>query len=204
MRLLRYASLLPTLAWATPVSIARQTSSAQIVGVSATGPGCGAGTFTTDLADDGQSITVGFDAYDTSVNPISSANREKFCDLTVTIRFPVACTALSLATTYHGFAQVDSGVTGRFSSFYSLSPGVLSGGGSPPTTLFTSAQYGGDGAVFTKQDLSSGTVSVRDANQSNVSFVVRSRVALIATTSANEGLAEVEDATIAITQQRRC
>ena len=202
MRLLNYVTLLPAVAWASPLAT-RQTTPAQIVSVSASGPGCAAGTFTTDLAPDGQAITVGFDAYDTSVNPSSSANREKFCDLTVTIRFPVACTAIGLATTYHGFAQVDSGVTGRFSSSYSISPGILSGG-NPPTTLFTSAQYGGDGAVFTKQDVTSGVVAVQSANQRNVSFVVRSRVALIAATSANSGLAEVEDATIAITQQRKC
>ena len=204
MRPFTYLSLLPSLAWASPLTLLPRQNQATITGVSFSGPGCTSGTTTADFATNGQSVTLGFDDYLTEINPGGTIRRELFCDVTVTLRFPIACTNVNLATTYHGFAQIDNGVTGRFTSQYTLSPGALNAGSSPPPSVFTSAQYGGVGQTYTKLDTASGSVTVRDANQRSVSLVVRTRVALTQQNSNAGAIASVEDANIEITSQSRC
>jgi len=204
MKFLSSFFVLPALALAGPLSRPRGSGQpARLLSVSTSGSGCPSGTVATETSPDGLVTTVGFDNYSTNIGPgVASENREKFCDLTVTVRFPLGCTAVSLATTYHGFAQLDSGVTASLTSSYTLSTGVLAGG-NPPTTVLSSTQFG-EGDVYTKQDPTSSTVIVRNANEQNVSFVARIRIFLVATNGTVAGLATADDATIAIARQSKC
>ncbi|KAK3313966.1 hypothetical protein B0H66DRAFT_567489 [Apodospora peruviana] len=195
-----------TTALALPSSQRAQTSNLAIIqSASFSGSGCPPNTYSIDLASDGQAITLGFDAYNTLVGPGSDpSDREKNCDLTLTLQYPIGCTAAKITSTYHGFAQLEQGVTGIFSSQYNISPGSISSGGSPPPATISRNGFGGAGNVYTKLDEARTKVNVRSANQRSVSFVVRSRVLLQANNGNVGGLLTEDDVSISIAQQSRC
>jgi hypothetical protein len=196
-------SFLPALALAGPLLVVpRADQQARITSVTPSGPGCPPNTFATETSQDGQVLTVGFINYTTGVGPgISPSDREKSCDLAIKVAFPVgACTSVDITTTYHGFIDLESGTSASFLRSYNLSPGTLTAGGNPPTAVYGA----GDGAVYTRADAEAGKVNVRNANEANVSFTVRTRLFVQASNNAATGLASVDDATIAITQQRKC
>ncbi|KAK0639175.1 hypothetical protein B0T16DRAFT_497314 [Cercophora newfieldiana] len=198
--------LLPCLAAATPL-ITRQTppsEPAQLVSFSATGSGCPSGSFSTDITDDGTVITYGFSSYQVEVGlGAPSSQREKQCDITLRVQFPVGCTTAQFKSTYHGYIQLDSGVTGTFNSQYSLSPGSLTGG-SPPSVTVTSAQYGGAGNPFLKDDFAGARVVVNSANQRVVTFTLRNRILLQANSQSVSGFMDESDVTISILNQAVC
>lgn len=195
------ALLLPALALAAPASlITRQASQIQIASVTASGGGCPQGSFSTDISPDGTTITFGFDSYQTFVGPQTS-QRELDCNIFLSLRFPLGCTSAAISTTYHGFVQLDSGVTGSFPASYNLSPGFLTG--STPATSFTSASWGA-GGVYTKLDSVSAKATINSPNQQNVNFEIRNRAFLQAPNSVASGTLTVDDATITIAQIKKC
>ncbi|KAK1764281.1 hypothetical protein QBC33DRAFT_547672 [Phialemonium atrogriseum] len=195
------ALLLPALALAAPTSLdPRQAGQIQITSVTASGAGCPQGSFSTSISPDGTVITFGFDSYQTLVGPQTN-QREEDCNIFLGLRFPVGCSSASISTTYHGFAQIDSGVTGTLQASYNLSPGSLTG--STPTTTFTSASWGG-GGVYTKQDTLTAKATINSPNQQNVNFEIRNRAILQASNSAVSGTLTVDDTTITITQIKKC
>ncbi|KAK3360644.1 hypothetical protein B0T25DRAFT_496618 [Lasiosphaeria hispida] len=203
MRYLSLLSLIPTLAIAGPTPRQATSQRALIISATSSGPGCPSGTITTDLTTDSQTITVGFDAYQVIVGPGAPQNeREKHCDVTVRLNFPVGCTAATIKTTYHGFAQLEGGVTGIFAPQYSLSPGQLTGG-NPPSAVISSAGFS-NGNVYTKEDITPARVNVASVNQQNVNLVLRTRLFLQASNQTVSGTLSSDDATISITQQARC
>lgn len=199
--------LLTTLALATPVPDRRQSSLARITSAALTGTGCPSDTFTSELSEDGQVITLGFDTYQTLVGPSADPDdREKTCDVAITINYPLGCTVASLSTTYHGFAQLEPGVTGTFAAQYNISPGSLSGDGASPFPVTVSSHgFGGDGNVFTKVDEEiNSRVEVRNQHQRDVQFVVRSRIFVQARNGDVGGLLTQDDITVAIDSQGGC
>ncbi|KAL1848002.1 hypothetical protein VTK73DRAFT_10215 [Phialemonium thermophilum] len=195
-------SLLTPLVGAIPVRDPRQSSQIQITGVSTSGSGCPQGSVSTNISPDGSVLTLGFDSYQTLVGPgASGSDREKNCDVFLTLRFPVGvCTAATLSITYHGFAEIESDVAGSLAASYTLSPG--SGGGNPPATTFTASNWSG-GGVYTRQDAVSASATIQNPNQRDVSLAVRTRLILSASNSGASGTLTADDATVAIAQ-RRC
>lgn len=194
--------LLPVLALAAPTLDSRATPQIQVSSIVASGTGCPQGSFSADISDDGTVITFGFDSYQTQVGTgIGGSEREKNCDIFLGLRYPLGCTSAVISTTYHGFAQLENGVSGGFPAAYNMSPGSISG--NPPETTFTSSEWA-NGGVYTKQDTILASTNVNSPNQQNVNFELRTRIRLNAANSNLNGVLSGDDATIAITQVKQC
>jgi hypothetical protein len=186
----------------TPSQRARDAQQVQVTSISVSGSGCPQGTITTDISPEGTVLTLGFDSYQTAVGPgVRGSDREKNCDVFITLRYPLGCTSTTVSTTYHGFAQLEDGVEGSFPATYSLSPGFVSGG--PPATTFSAGEWG-TGGVYTKLDEVAVKEDIRHANQRDVSFVIRNRIRLNAAGSDLSGTLTVDDATVIISDEKSC
>ncbi|PKS08514.1 hypothetical protein jhhlp_004899 [Lomentospora prolificans] len=187
-----------------PSLLSRQSDSqVRITAVTTTGDGCPAGSFSTNINAAGTVATLGFDAYQSFVGPgTSGSDREKHCELFVTLRYPLGCTAASLTTTYHGFATLQPGVSGVVASTYNLSPGSLTNG-NPASTVLSGVQWA-NGDVYTRNDVTSARVSVSSQQQRDVSFVIRNRLLLTAGSSSQEGAITADDVTLTVTGQSAC
>jgi len=204
MKSLATLLLTSTLALAGPLGT-RQASPAEIISSSVSGNGCPQGTFTSSISIDGQTLTYGFDDYSVSVGQGAPPDsREKTCDVTIRIRFPQGCTNARISSTYHGFAQLEQGVTGTFASQYNLSPGQILSGGNPPPATVSSAGFGGAGNVYTKADSAAARVNVVNQSQNVVTYIARTRVFTQSANGVAFGSLSVDDATINISQQSRC
>jgi len=193
--------LASALARATPTNSPRQTGLVRIIDINPQGPGCPAGSFSVSFSSDRSVASFGFTKYNTHVSPTDlSADRELFCDIFMTLRYPLGCTAAVLDTTYRGFAQLQNGVTGTFSRQYNLSPGTS--GQNPPATTFTSATFGGAGNSYTKEDMVAISENINNDNQRNVSLVARTRIFLVTSGSTLSGTLTDTNTTVAITQQQ--
>jgi hypothetical protein len=202
MKSLTALLLLPALAFAAPTLDTRAGPQIQVSSIVASGPGCPQGSFSADINDDGTVITFGFDSYQTQVGSgVSGSEREKNCDIFLGLRYPLGCTSAVISTTYHGFAQLENGVSGGFPATYSLSPGSISG--NPPETTFSSSQWS-NGGVYTKQDSILTTATINSPSQQNVNFELRTRIRLNGANSNLAGVLTSDDATIAITQVKQC
>jgi hypothetical protein len=68
-----------------------------------------------------QIVNLGFDKFQAYIGPgTSAADRSKSCNLILTLKYPPAYSFAVVSSTYHGYAQLDSGVAGKFSSAYIL------------------------------------------------------------------------------------
>lgn len=204
MRLLNALLALPALAAALPALVlpdisARQVTpdnQIQIIFATAFGPGCPPNTFSTQISPDGKVITFGFDSYQTNVGgDTPSSEREKFCDLSLVVKYPLGCSTATYTSTYHGFAILEPGVSGTFTSAYTLSPG--STGSNPPPKTLGSGEFA-NGGVYTKQDITTTTTCINTQNQRNVIFQARTRIFLIASNQTVFGTVTGDDATIAV------
>lgn len=96
-----------------------------------------------------QFITLGFDNFQAYIGPGTSLkDRSKNCNLLITLKYPVGYSYGVVSSTYHGFAQLDPGVTGSFSSIYFLSS-LLSSTFSTSTSILGGGTYS-DGNVYTQ------------------------------------------------------
>ncbi|KAK1751016.1 hypothetical protein QBC47DRAFT_308533 [Echria macrotheca] len=198
-------SLLFTSALGLATPVIRQTQPAQIISASVVGEGCPQGSFSTEISDDGQTISYGWDNYDVAVGPGADPNgREKTCDITLRINFPLGCTSARFSNTYHGFAQLDQGVTGTFSTQYNISPGQLVSGGNPPPATVSASGFGGAGNVYTKSDVAVGKINANAANQQVVTYIARTRMFVQGSNNTVFGTLSDDDYSFSITQQSRC
>lgn len=196
---------LPLLTLASPAPLTPRQSDSQvrITAITTTGDGCPSGTYSSSINEAGTVLTLGFDTYQSAVGPgVPGPDREKHCELFVTLRYPVGCTTASLTTTYHGFAILQQGVSGVVASTYNLSPGSLTNG-NPSSTVLSGAQWV-DGDVYTRNDVVAARAPVVSQQQRDVSFVVRNRVLLTAGDSSQEGVVTADDVTLSITGQASC
>ncbi|KAI1307482.1 hypothetical protein F5Y03DRAFT_405574 [Xylaria venustula] len=173
----------------------------QISSISASGNGCPQGSVSTELSPDRQVVTFGFDSFQTYIGPGTSiADRTKNCQLHLNLNYPGGFQYAVVQSTYHGYAQLDKGVTGTFYSTYYFSQ-------SPADTTTTTTSISGGvspwdfGDVYTKQD-SIPTASIIWSPCGATGILnVNNRIALTATNTSASGTISDDDATVALTQQ---
>ncbi|KAL0937098.1 uncharacterized protein CTRU02_206829 [Colletotrichum truncatum] len=202
-----FALLLPVLAVATAIPRAPTGASdtpdpkeIQIVSASFSGSGCPQGSVSTTISPDRTVITFGFDRFQTYIGPgLPVAERTKNCALHLSLKYPGGFQFAVVESTYHGYAQLEEGVTGAFFSTYFFSQDAGS-----TTTTQTSITGGGiwlDGQVYTKQD-SIPTASLIWAPCGATGILnINNRIALTSKNPKAYGSITDDDATVAFTQQ---
>jgi hypothetical protein len=104
-----------------------------------------------------------------------------------------------LESTYHGYAQLEKGVTGTFYSTYYFSQDAAA-----TTTTQTSITGGGiweQGQVYTKSDKIPTASYIYSPCGANGILNINNRIALTSTNSSASGSITDDDATVAFTQQ---
>jgi hypothetical protein len=196
------ALLLPALVAATPLQFndLPNPRDIQISGVSTSGNGCPQGTVSYDISPDRTVVTLGFDGFQTYIGPgTKPADRSKNCQIHLTLRYPSGWQFSVVDSTYHGYAQLDSGVTGTFYSTYFFSQDA-----SRTTTTQTTISGGGvwaNGQVYTKNDKVPTSSYVWAPCGANGILNINNRIALTSSNSQASGMITDDDATVAFTQQ---
>jgi hypothetical protein len=117
--------LTPLLAAANPIDFVSAPPSPdliKIISASASGSGCPQGSWTQEISQDRTVITFGFDSFQTYIGPGTSvSDRSKNCQLHLNLNYPGGFQFAVIESTYHGYAQLDAGVTGTFYSTYYFS-----------------------------------------------------------------------------------
>jgi hypothetical protein len=198
------AILLPALAVASPLEIVGGESPGSnqvtIVGdPSTSGNGCRQGTVTHNLSPDNTVLTLGFDEFQTYIGPgTKPGDHTKNCQIHVNLKYPQGFTFSVLHSTYHGFAQLDSGVTGDFFSTYFFSQDA-----GHTTTTRTTITGGGvyqNGQVYTKDDTVDSSAVIWSPCGANGILNINNRIALSSNSDNAKGEITDDDATVAIQQ----
>ncbi|KAI1334660.1 hypothetical protein F5Y15DRAFT_420591 [Xylariaceae sp. FL0016] len=197
--------LAPALAIANPIGIVSDgdgpsASEIQIQSASASGNGCPQGTVTTNISPDKTVITFGFDGFQTYIGPgTKPSDKTKNCQLHLGLAYPGGFQFAVVQSTYHGYAQLEQGVTGAFYSTYYFSQDAAA-----TTTTQTSITGGStwaNGDVYTKQDqIPTASVIWSPCGASGI-LNVNNRIALTSSNSSASGQISDDDATVAFTQQ---
>ncbi|ORX98027.1 hypothetical protein BCR34DRAFT_157799 [Clohesyomyces aquaticus] len=199
----KLALFLPLLAAANP--IARDAAGPDpglitIVDSSYSGNGCPQGSVSTSTSVDKTVITYGFDQFQTYIGPGTKASdHSKNCQLHLNLKYPGGFQYAVVDATYHGFARLDSGVTGSFITTYYFSQDAAK-----TSTTRTSFTGGGallNGQVYTKQDKVETTATIWSPCGTNGILNINNRVSLTSTNSNAAGELSNDDATVAFTQQ---
>ncbi|KAM7188399.1 protein of unknown function (DUF4360) domain containing protein [Rhypophila sp. PSN 637] len=202
------AFLLPALVAASPIAQVSSDGWAdgpdpkqiQIVSVSFSGNGCPQGSVSTSISPDKTVITFGFDRFQTYIGPgVSPAEKTKNCQLHLNLKYPGGFQFSVVESTYHGYAQLDKGVTGTFYSTYYFSQDAPA-----TTTTQTSISGGGiwaQGQVYTKADKIPTASYIYSPCGASGILNVNNRIALTSTNSTATGTVSDDDATVAFTQQ---
>ncbi|KAL1874345.1 hypothetical protein VTK73DRAFT_477 [Phialemonium thermophilum] len=200
--------LLPALAAATPLRQATPDGWAdgpdpneiQIQSATFSGNGCPQGTVSTSISPDKTVITFGFDGFQTYIGPgYNPTEKTKNCQLHLNLKYPGGFQFAVVDSTYHGYAQLDPGVTGTFYSTYYFSQDA-----SATTTTQTSITGGGiwqDGQVYTKADTVPTASYIYSPCGANGILNINNRIALTSNNRSATGLLTDDDATVAFTQQ---
>lgn len=147
-----------------------------------------------------QVITFGFDSFQTYIGPgIPISEKTKNCQLHLGLKYPGGFQFSVLDSTYHGYAQLEKGVTGAFYSTYYFSQDA-----SATTTTQTSISGGGiwaDGQVYTKNDQIPTASYIYSPCGANGILNINNRIALTSSNSSASGSVTDDDATVAFTQQ---
>lgn len=121
-----------------------------ITSASFSGNGCPQGTVATTISADKTVVTFGFDSFQTYIGPGTLvSDHTKNCQLHLSLSYPGGFQYAVVDSTYHGYAQMDTGVTGTFYSTYYFSEDA-----SATATTQTSLAGGGawaQGQVYTKE-----------------------------------------------------
>ncbi|KEZ40756.1 Secreted protein [Scedosporium apiospermum] len=172
-----------------------------ISSVTHSGNGCPQGSVSSIFNNDKTIITLGFDQFQTYIGPGTSIqDRSKNCQIHLNLKYPSGFSFAVVDSVYHGFALLESGVTGDFLSTYYFSSDAAS-----TCTTRTSIKGGGvwaDGQVYTQQDFVPATSVIRSpCGGSSDILNINNRVALSSTKSSASGMISNDDATLALTQQ---
>ncbi|KAK4224355.1 hypothetical protein QBC38DRAFT_18289 [Podospora fimiseda] len=207
---MKYAAfLLPALAAASPVAQvvapdgwadAPDPTKIQIVSASFSGNGCPQGSVSTTISPDKTVVTFGFDRFQTYIGPgFNPTEKTKNCQLHLNLKYPTGFQFAVVESTYHGYAQLDKGITGTFYSTYYFSQDAKA-----TTTTQTSIAGGGiwaSGQVYTKADRIPTASYIYSPCGANGILNVNNRIALTSTNSSAAGEITNDDATVAFTQQ---
>lgn len=170
----------------------RQATQVQFNSISASGNGCPSGTWVTSIPLSRDVATIAFHQYIAAVP--SPATRE--CTVSISLTYPSGCTSGSLRGTSHGFAQVNSGVTGRYTTSYTSSTG---NNASPPDSVFSGPVWA-SGNAYTKIDIAPAKLINRSPGNAMVTATVSTKLTL---TSGSGGMLTVDDITFQIINQSR-
>lgn len=115
------------------------------------------------------------------------------------MNYPAGYSFAVIDSTYHGYAQLDEGVTGNFYSSYYFSSNAAN-------TLTTQASIsGGDswagGAVYTKEDIVPSPNYVKSKCGTTDILNINNRIALLSSDSSASGQLTDDDATVDQAQQ---
>ena len=147
-----------------------------------------------------QVVTFGFDKFQTYIGPgYDPTTKTKNSQLHLNLKYPGGFQFSVLDSTYHGYAQLDAGVTGSFYSTYYFSQDA-----SATTTTQTSITGGGQwaqGQVYTKHDQVPSASFIYSPCGANGILNVNNRISLTSSNSQATGEVTDDDATVAFTQQ---
>jgi hypothetical protein len=171
-----------------------------ITGMTWSGSGCPQDTVSTSLSTDRTVVTFGFDAFQTYIGPGTAVqDRTKNCQLHLELKYPGGFQFAVVESTYHGYAQLEKGVTGTFYSTYYFSQDAAA-----TTTTRVSIAGGGvweQGQVYTKQDQIPTASIIWSPCGANGILNINNRIGLTSTNTTAFGSITDDDATIALTQQ---
>ncbi|OAA60257.1 hypothetical protein SPI_05381 [Niveomyces insectorum RCEF 264] len=175
-------------------------SQISISSVGFSGSGCPQGSVSTSISPDRTVVTFGFDEFQTYIGPdYDLGDRTKNCQLHLNLKYPGGFQFAVLDSTYHGFAQLDRGVTGTFYSTYYFSQDA-----SATVTTQTSIAGGGtwaDGQVYTKNDkVPTASVIYAPCGATGI-LNVNNRIVLASSNKTATGQVTDDDATVAFTHQ---
>lgn len=148
----------------------RQSPGITFNSITASGPGCPPGSYTATLSPSLNLGTIAFRQYSALLPSPSTRD----CTVTLRLTYPSGCTSGSLRSVTHGFAQVSSGVTGRYTTSYSSSTGNSA---SPPDAVFSGPLWAA-GSLFTKSDVAPAKVVNRSPNSAAVTVTVNTKASL--------------------------
>jgi hypothetical protein len=155
---------------------------AQFVGTKALqGGDCPQSSITFVYGTNNQDINAIFSAYGIEIG----GNREKHCELALTIEFPLGCTSFELKTINRGSAYAQTGVTGNFRAYYDLARG------NPANlqladTLFSSPAF--DSAQsFQVIHCPPSVLRLQSLTERNVTYDFRTRITLQLTKACASG-----------------
>jgi len=195
--------LLPALAAASPLEL-RNTpgnpdpSQITISSATASGNGCPQGSFSTTISTDKTVVTFGFDGFQTYIGPGTAvSDHTKNCQIHLSLKYPGGFNFAVVDATYHGYAQLDDGVTGTFLSTYYFSQDA-----SATVTTQTTISGGGlwaAGQVYTKADTVPTASYIFSPCGANGILNVNNRIALTAKNTSVSGTISDDDATVAFT-----
>ncbi|PKS13134.1 hypothetical protein jhhlp_000476 [Lomentospora prolificans] len=173
----------------------------RIASVTHSGNGCPQGSVSNSINEERTIITLGFDRFQTYIGPgTSPQDRSKNCQIHVNLKYPSGFSFAVVDSVYHGFAQLDSGVTGDFLSTYFFSSDAAA-----TCTTRTSIKGGGiwaDGQVYTQQDSVPATNVIRSpCGGSDAILNINNRISLSSTKSSASGMITNDDTTLSLTQQ---
>jgi len=179
----------------TPASL--DPSQITISSVSFSGNGCPQGSVSTSISTDRTVVTFGFDSFQTYIGTGTSvSDHTKNCQLHLNLKYPGGFDFTVVDAVYHGYAQLDSGVTGTFLSTYYFSQDA-----SATVTTQTTISGGGvwaTGQVYTKDDSVPTASYIFSPCGANGILNINNRIAL-----AGSGNGEItdDDATVAFTHE---
>jgi len=150
------AVLLPALAAASLITHTSRDnspdlSSVQISAVAFSGTGCPTGSVSTDLSPDKTVVTFGFDAFQTYIGAGTTVHdHSKNCQLHLNLTYSDNLQFAVVGSTYHSFAQLDTGLTYTILSTYYFPQNASA------TTITSTTITGGgiwaEGQVYTLSD----------------------------------------------------
>ncbi|RDI86726.1 hypothetical protein Vi05172_g3154 [Venturia inaequalis] len=193
--------LLAASALATPIVDPNAPPAEEVTITSAvtSGNGCPSGTVQTTFSPDKTVATFGFDAFQTYIGPKTKPqDHSKNCQIHLSLKYPGGFQFSLFEATYHGYARLDAGVTGSFTSSYYFSQAATK------TSISKATISGPDylnGLIYTKADVIENASLIWSPCGANGILNINNRITL---TAPSEGKAAGElandDATVKFTQ----
>jgi hypothetical protein len=171
-------------------------SQVRITGFNASGDGCPAGSFSTQLG--GQASTTTLDAYVISISAGSSST-SKMCEMNVNLNFPIGCTSLDFYAFYFGFAQIAQ--SGSVLASYTPSRGTVTRGQQLMPTF--SAEDYRSGKRYERSANIGISVSASNAGEQSVRVNIRSYITAPGEKTASSRMT-LDSAQFSISGQKSC
>ncbi|KAK0707374.1 hypothetical protein B0H67DRAFT_496268 [Lasiosphaeris hirsuta] len=173
--LLEQAVVASALSGTSPPLILPRANNINITSVTTQDNGCPLGSISSSISPDGTALTFGFDQFKVYYGPgYTPADKTKQCAIAMTVSYRSGYSFELLGATYHGPAQLDSGMTGTVSSSYVLTP---ASDALARTQVNNTGPFTG---IYTKSDtLATSSRILAPCQGSPVQLQINTRVSLI-------------------------